>query len=289
MSRFANRFEILRQIMKKLFSIFVLLLMAVAPLVAQTVPEKSINIIASSLRPVQTDALTGVNIDPIQTDMSDRPCARIKMRVNRMTKAEIGQLEIKIIGGNAQVVRQMVADDGNGLIFEVTARENLRFYIQHPEFGESNDVQLAVEGNKEYYLDAELNQLFTITVASNTADAEIYIDEKFVGRTQKMGADFLCTIKDVLPGEHKLYLKYGGISTAVQSININSAGSLFFRQNVNISGSKPQFVTFEVEPKNAVVTIDNQPYAPVEGYVELLLSNGTHQYSVVASGYHSQQ
>ena len=274
--------------MKKLFTAFVLLFMAVAPLVAQTVPEKSINIIASSLRPVQTDALTGVNIDPIQTDMSNRPCARIKMRVNRMTKAEIGQLEVKIIGGNAQVVRQMVADDGNGLIFEVTARENLRFYIQHPEFGESNDVQLAVEGNKEYYLDAELNQLFTITVASNTADAEIYIDEKFVGRTQKMGADFLCTIKDLLPGEHNLYLKFGGIATASQKIAIHSGSSLFFRQNVNIAGSRPQYVVFMVEPTNAIVNIDGKLLTATDGAVMTVLENGTYNYHVTASGYHSQ-
>ena len=84
--------------------------------------QKVLHIEPTSLRPVQTDALTGVNIDPIQTDMSNRPCARIKTRMNRMTKAEIADVEIKIIGGNAQVIRQMVADDGNGLIFEVITK-----------------------------------------------------------------------------------------------------------------------------------------------------------------------
>ncbi|MBR2961604.1 MAG: SUMF1/EgtB/PvdO family nonheme iron enzyme, partial [Alistipes sp.] len=226
----------------------------------------------------------GVNIDPIQTDMSNRPCARIKTRMNRMTKAEIADVEIKIIGGNAQVIRQMVADDGNGLIFEVTARNNLRFYFQHPEFGESNDVQLAVEGDKEYYLDAWLNQLYTIIVASNTVDADVYIDNTFKGRTD---TNFVLTVKEVLPGEHTLRIEYGGQSQE-QKINVNSNSSLYYKQNVNITAGAPQYVVFQIEPTNAVVVIDNKPYVANNGVVTALLPSGSHTYRISAAGFHDE-
>ena len=204
--------------------------------------------------------------------------------MNRMTKAEIADIEIKIIGGNAQVVRRMVADDGNGLIFEVTARNNLRFYFQHPEFGESNDVQLAVEGNKEYYLDAWLNQLYNIIVASNTADADVYIDNSFKGRTDE---NFVLSIKDVLPGEHTIRIEYGGQSQE-QTINVNSGSSLYYKQNVNISAGAPQYVVLQVEPSNAVIVIDSKPYTPDNGVVATMLSSGSHTYRASATGFYDE-
>ncbi len=268
------------------FFIPILFFLPIATAVAQQSAEsqKVLHIEQSSLRPVQTDALTGVNIDPIQSDMSNRPCARIKTRMNRMTKAEIANVEIKIIGGNAQVIRQMVADDGNGLIFEVTARNNLRFYFQHPEFGESNDVQLAVEGNKEYYLDAWLNQLYSIIVASNTADADVYIDNTFKGRTD---ANFVLSIKEILPGEHTLRIEYGGQSQE-QKINVNSNSTLYYKQNVNISAGAPQYVVLQIEPANAVVVIDDKPYATNNGVATALLPSGSHTYRISAEGFHDE-
>ena len=252
---------------------------------AQTVADsqKVLHIEPTSLRPVQTDALTGVNIDPIQTDMSNRPCARIKTRMNRMTKAEIADVEIKIIGGNAQVIRQMVADDGNGLIFEVTARNNLRFYFQHPEFGESNDVQLAVEGNKEYYLDAWLNQLFSITIATNTSGAEVYIDKELKGRTND---DFIVVAHDVLPGEHTLQLAFEGVSVE-RRIRVGR-DHLYFKEELDLDSAGPQYVVFTVEPANAIVNIEGEIYTPEGGTTMAVLRNGVYRYTVSARGYHSQ-
>ena len=53
--------------MKRLFTLLALVLSAC---VAFAQAEKSIIIDASKFRPVQTDALTGVNIDPIGVDYS---------------------------------------------------------------------------------------------------------------------------------------------------------------------------------------------------------------------------
>ena len=94
-------------------------LMSFVAAVAQT--QHSIIIDETSFRAVQVDARTGVGIDKIPRDNSNRPCTRIKMHVNRMTRAEIDDLQVRPVGGNVVVMKQTVAAEGNGLIIELTA------------------------------------------------------------------------------------------------------------------------------------------------------------------------
>ena len=77
--------------MKRLLLLFCALCVALN-VAAQS--ENSIVIDSKSFRPVQTDVLTGVSIDPIGIDSSRCPCARIKMRINRMTKEDISAIEV---------------------------------------------------------------------------------------------------------------------------------------------------------------------------------------------------
>ena len=265
--------------MKKLVSILVAMFLFSA---ATAQVEHSIIIDSNSFRAVQTDALAGVNIDPISVDSSRNPCARIKVKINRMTKEEINKLDVKIATNN-QLTKCKTADYDNGLILEMTAKSESRFYLYHPEFGESNEVTLNLEPNKEYYMEAHLNQTYSIVVNSNVIDADVYLDGEFKGRTD---ANFGCTIKKVLIGSHNLKLVYGGISNE-QKIEVNG-GSIFFRQNVNTDASKPQFVVFSVEPKSAIVTIDNRHYSLQDGTMHVVLENGTYNYTVSATGYHQQ-
>ncbi len=265
--------------MKKIFTILLSLLIC-ATATAQV--ENSIVIDIASLRAVQQDALTGVNIDPIGLDSSRNPCARIKMKVERMTREEIDGLEVKLISNN-QLTRCATADYENGLILEMTAKANTRFYLHHNDFGDSNEINLNLEGNKEYYIEALLNQQYSITVASNIADANVYLDQQFKGRTDR---DFILTVKDVLPGDHTLMVEYGGIKYQ-QAITVN-ANSIFFRQMVDTQASKPQYVVFAVEPTNAVVTINGTLYTLQDGAMQVVLENGAYNYTVSASGYHSQ-
>ncbi|MBQ1201056.1 MAG: hypothetical protein IIX59_03680, partial [Alistipes sp.] len=67
--------------MKKIFTILLSLLIC-ATATAQV--ENSIVIDIASLRAVQQDALTGVNIDPIGVDHSRQACARVKIKFDRM-------------------------------------------------------------------------------------------------------------------------------------------------------------------------------------------------------------
>ena len=265
--------------MKRFVAILTLLLVAFAAF-AQS--ENSIIVDQSSFRPLQTDALTGVNIDPIGVDSSRRPCARIKMKINRMTREEINGLEVKIHTNN-ELTKCKTAEYDNGLILELTAKSATRFYLYHPEFGYSNEVTLNLEPNKEYYIEASLNQTYSIIVDSNVTGADVYLDGIFKGRT---GDNFRCTISDVMVGEHRLKVSYSNIDHE-QKIVVNK-NSISFRHNVDTAASEPQFVVFTVEPQSAVVIINNQHYTLNDGAMSIVLDSGSYSYTVTAAGYHPQ-
>ena len=100
------------------------------------------------------------------------------MRVERMTRQDIDGLEVRLRTNN-ELTKCKTAEYDNGLIIEMTAKPNSRFYPHHDKFGDSNEVTLNLEGNKEYYIEASLNQQYSITVASNVADADVYIGNVF--------------------------------------------------------------------------------------------------------------
>ena len=240
----------------------------------------------SSFAPIQTDVISGVAIDKIGTDPSRRPCARIKMHINRMTKDEIEGLIVRPIGGSVVVTRTSAASDGNGLIIEMTAKEVTRFYLHHPTFGDSNEVSLSLEGNKEYRLEASLNTTHNVTVTSNVVDAEVYLDNVYKG---KINSSYALTISDVYPGTYHLKVKHGSASKE-QDIEVNS-NSFHFRLEVNQELAKPQYVIFHIEPKNATLFINGKEYhLNSHGELEALkLHNGSYQYSVQAQNYHTKE
>ena len=265
--------------MKKLFTIL-LALFVVFSAAAQS--EKSIILDQNSFRPIQSSMIDGVNIDEIGVDTSRNPCARIKVKINRMTREEIDKIEVKIHSNN-NLTKCKPADYDNGLIIEMTAKSASEFYFYHPEFGYSNPVKVNLEPNKEYFMEASLNKTFSIVVNSNVPDADVYIDGKFASRTDLNNS---CIVKDVLIGMHDLKLVYGNL-TYNQSIEVNSS-SISFTQNVNTAATESQFVVFIVEPSNAIVMIGNQPYSLQDGAMMEVLAAGTYNYTVTAAGYHSQ-
>ena len=245
--------------------------------------QHSIEIDEKSFAAVQTDAISGVAIDKITKDHSQRECARIKMRINRMTAAEIGEISVRPRGGNVEVMKCVVAGEGNGLIIELTAKEPTRFYVTHPKYGDSNEVSLNLEGNKEYRINAELRLLHSIVVASNFAGVEVYIDDVYKGLTDN---NHMLSINDVTPGAHKIKLQQGALISE-QTVNVSSA-DISFRINLDHVAARPQYVIFEVEPKWSNVVVDGKSHVPDQyGLVTLVLSNGTYSYSVSANDYYT--
>ena len=249
---------------------------------AQT--SRLLDIDASSFKPINTDAITGVAIDKIGRDLSQRPCARIKMHVNRMSADEIRGLVVIPIGGNVAVTRQTPSVEGTGLIIELTAKQPTRFYLHHDKYGDSNEVSLNLEGDREYRLNAQLNFLHSIVVASNTVDAEVYIDGEFKGRIEK---NYMLSVNDVTPGSHKLKLQQGALVR--ESEIVVSSANISFRVNLNHEAARPQYVIFELEPKWANVSVDGKNHVPDQyGLLTLVLSNGSYNYTVSANDYYSQ-
>lgn len=266
--------------MKRALAILTLLFVVFA---ATAQSENSIIIDQNSFRPVQTDVLTGANVDPISVDSSRRPCARIKVKINRMTPEDINKIDVKIITNN-QLTKCKTADYENGLILELTAKTATRFYLNHPEFGQSNEVTLNLEPNKEYYIEASLNQLYSIVVNSNVEDAEVYVDNVYKGKTN---SSFCCTIKNVLIGSHTLKLVYDG-AIREQDIDVNSE-QISFGQNFNVEVELFE-VNFSIEPSKASIVIDGKMSFPInDGTFTLRLGKGTHSYVVRADEYHQQK
>ena len=222
------------------------------------------------------------NIDPIRKDSSRNACARIKIRFANMNRAEVDALKIQF-RSNTDLVCQEIGYYDNILILEMTAKDNTRFYVQSADYGQSNEVALDLEGNCEYEMEARLNQSFSIIVDSNTEGAEVYIDGKFKARTD---ANCRATISEITIGAHTLKLTYGSVSHE-QRIDVNK-NSISFRQDVDTAASEPQFVLFNVEPKSAVVTINNNHYPLQDGSMSIVLASGRYDYTVTAVGYHSQ-
>ena len=75
--------------MKKILAILLTVFLC-ATATAQV--ENSIVIDTKSFHAVQQDALTGVIIDPIGLDHSRQACARVKIKFDRMNKAQIDAL-----------------------------------------------------------------------------------------------------------------------------------------------------------------------------------------------------
>ena len=270
--------------MKKLFAI---LLSCFVTTTALAQVEHSIIIDESTFRAVQTDALTGANVDPIGLDHSRQACARVKIKFDRMNRAQVEALEVKHVS-NTDLTKQKVAPYfDNVLILEMTAKPNTRFYVVSPDFGESNEVTLNLEPNREYEMHAVLNQTYSIVVNSNVAGADVYLDGIFKGQT---GDNMSCTVSDVIIGEHTLRVVYGAAS-GEQSIDVNK-NSIFFRQTLDVVSAAPQHVVFEITPVDidAMVEIDGaflQVTKGSEGIVDKRLKPGTYQYTITAPNYNS--
>ena len=120
------------------------------PAVSTTSPKRSgIVIDPTSFRQIRPTP----NAARINYDASLRPCARIKMKVDCMSREEIEELKIKTLS-NTQVTKFKCFDTGDGLIIELTAKPHTRFYLHHPRLGDSNEVTLNLEANREYYIEA---------------------------------------------------------------------------------------------------------------------------------------
>ena len=235
----------------------------------------------SSFAPVQVDALTGVNIDPIAKDRSNRECARVKIRVTRLSSEDIADISVKTVGGNILVMKKELASGGNGIIVEMTARPGTRFYLHHDIFGESNVVTVDLEGNKEYIIEAWCNLYQTITIACDRVGAGVFLDGRFKGQ---IGPQGVLVIPDVTTGQH--FINVADASDEASMTIEVTRSDVYFSIPLKDSSSMQQFVLFNVEPSNATIELDGSILPVNDGTASKMMRFGTYSYKVYAPRYH---
>ena len=83
--------------MKKLFYLIFAAVALCVSAVSLSAQDTGLYLDQSSFAPIQSDMITGVNIDPIGKDRSNRECARIKIALDRMTPEEVAELSLPIM------------------------------------------------------------------------------------------------------------------------------------------------------------------------------------------------
>ena len=242
----------------------------------------SLTLDGSSFRLEQTDALGGVNIDPIGKDRSNRACFRLKISLNRMTPEDIAKVSVVPVGGNIVLMRSEVAASQNGIIVEMTARPEVRLYIKHPTLGQSNVVTINPEGNKVYLLSGWADQRLSIVVFCAKSGAEVWLDGTYRGN---IGSDNVLNITDVTTGPHTLKVKSAD-DMSEQQINV-VPGKISFNVELKSAALLQQFLVFNVTPPDALVMLGDEHLIPEAGIARKRVKFGTYDYTVSAKDYYS--
>lgn len=222
-----------------------------------------------SYRPIynDNDPLSGLSVDRIGKDRSNRPCVRIKIHVSKMIAEDIELLEVRPIGGNIVVMRKETAHEKNGIIVEMTANPNLRFMLYHPRLGASNVVTVNAEGDREYLIEAYAQGLQTVVLSSNVSGADVYLDEEYKGVLDNDGT---LTVKGVTAGAHKLRMSYYTQNVSqdimVSDVKIHFRVDLQEMTTVNITS----------EPSSAKIFVDGE-YVGLTPYRNFALTKGVHE------------
>ena len=267
--------------MKKLSVLLLAIVCAVYVSAQSAKDSKSLVLSQESFRLEQTDALTGINIDPIGKDPSNRKCARIKMGINRLTPEEIAKVQVKIVGGNVVLTKRVPMRDRGGLELEMTAR-NATFYLYHPVLGESNTVTVPLEEDKVYLIDAWAEQSLPMTVFCARGGAEVYVDGVYRGKIDN--ADHTLTVTGIMAGKHNLKV-VSGSDVAEKDIELTS-DKVFFNVELRSTAHLQQFLVFNVSPENALVELDGETLVVNGGVAQKLVKFGTYSYSVIAKDYY---
>lgn len=270
--------------MKKLFYLILTAAAMCVSAASLNAQDTGLYLDQSSFAPIQSDMITGVNIDPIGKDRSNRECARIKIALDRMSPDEVSGVNVKPIGGNILVMKRDVAIGGNGIIVEMTARPGVRFQLVHGTIGSSNVVTVDLEGNKEYSIRGWSNLKKTITVdcGADRAGAQVYLDGEYKGQIQANG---VCSITDVTIAEHTIRVSDGN-ATGEEVVNVTNS-QVYFK--IAMQAERMQYVTITVKPQDAnpTVTIDGQFLMVQNGVAFNEVRVGTHSYEVTSDRYHT--
>ncbi|MBE6234084.1 MAG: PEGA domain-containing protein [Bacteroidales bacterium] len=224
----------------------------------------------------------GFIIDRIGVDRSNRPCFRMILHLDRMTPEDISMLDVRIRSGNVVLMKKTLAVEKDGLVIEMTARPDIRFYIKHPTLGESNTVTISPEADKVYLMDGWAEQKLTVALFCARPGAEVWLDGAYRGTIDK---DNLLNIPDVVAGKHTLKVQFGS-DMAEQEIDVSST-SVSFNVRLQSAVDYQQFVIFKVTPADALVEFNGETLYVSDGMAQKLVPFGTYDYVIASEDYHT--
>ena len=224
----------------------------------------------------------GFIIDRIGVDRSNRPCFRMILHLDRMTPEDISMLDVRIRSGNVVLMKKTLAVEKDGLVIEMTARPDIRFYIKHPTLGESNTVTISPEADKVYLMDGWAEQKLTVALFCARQGAEVWLDGAYRGTIDK---DNLLNIPDVVAGKHTLKVQFGS-DMAEQEIDVSST-SVSFNVRLQSAVNYQQFGVFKVTPADALVEFNGETLYVSDGMAQKLVPFGTYDYVIASEDYHT--
>ena len=264
-------------LLKKLVICCIVFVYGIDGVMAQT---NLINIDAASFRPVQGDVLTGVAVDEIGKDRSNRACFRLKIKTAMMPPDEVKDVSVVPIGGNIVVMSKEVSYNRDGIIVVMTAKNGIRLYLHHDKYGDSNIVTISPEPDKEYYIESRLEQKIPITVSCKRDGASVFLDGIYRADIK----EGIAIIGDVDLGKHALKVQDG---EDVSELEIEvSKRNVYFEVELSDASSFQQFVVFKVSPADAVVEFDGGILDVSGGTAQKFVKFGTYTYKVEAYNHH---
>ena len=150
--------------MKKLFTILLILIICVTTTATAQI-KNSIVLDRSTFRAVQKDALTGVNVDPIGVDHSRQACSRIKIKFDRMNRAHVDALTVKVVSNTDLTINKgdyVLITGISGIGKSTLLKLLLNVYNVN-----SGEIYLKLNDNSNVYIDKSLRNLFAYVPQGN--------------------------------------------------------------------------------------------------------------------------
>lgn len=171
--------------------------------------------------------------------------ALVKLKVDRISQDDLQELNFLVDQGVECVwIRQ---GQTPGEMWLLISGVTTAFSVRHPNFGESNQMQLDLKGERTYVLNLTNGQTTTLTINSNPINANVYLDGDWKGKTTDNGLN----LSKVSFGKHQLRVVLDNVSKN-EEIEVSDGSLRSYSFDVN----KERDFEITSDPVGAVIYVD---------------------------------
>ncbi len=215
------------------------------------------------------------------TDGNDLPMALIKISTENIPEQERLKL---IFSGNRATQIVKTPKTGQMWIY-ITANSADFIDIKHPDYGTC-----------KYYLPEQLcdfciyemvlqynnptPEVGFLAISSEPDEADIYIDEKYYGKTSNV-------VTDLAEGSHVLKLKKEGYSDLIKNVTVVKGETVKINEKMVTISSQRTFLIVKTDQADALIYIDGEPISTGEASKSVTIGT-THTYKITCDLYHQE-